>query len=192
MDKASQENLKLLHDSASDVYGRIIAGADPKVAVVKVASEAEYSQEWTGRLCEITNRLLAVDHIEHSEGEKAAAEHLLINTDDVMAELFPTTITQQSVKAAAESILERNYHYKDLPAPMIKRASQMRAPTQKLGGFLTKRSFLDRTDAVRKSLKRASQMVGSYESDATHELSALCKEAAVALLEPGVNASLIE
>lgn len=192
MKKASDEDLKILHESAADVYGQILAGGDPKTAVVKVAKEASYSRAWTSRLCEVTNRLLAVEHIE-SAGTKAASEHPLVDVDQVLIELFPTKVnTNQPKQASTATGGHRQYRYSDLGRQTVKQASATPPEESGLCGFPDEKSLLDRADAVRAHLKTARTMVQVRESDAECELAPVCKLAVSAIRESGENPAEIE
>ena len=198
MNRASDTSLRVLHDAAEVVYKQISDGADPKQAVKSAATAAKYSKAWTSRLCEITNRLIACDHIDIADGEKAAGEHPVVETDQVLEELFPTTVvTLSDVKAAAASIPHswnaRPYRYSDIPAPMVKQASEKQADARpRLGGFPDEQAALDRADVVRRRFDDAVGMVREKRAEAEYELAPLCKLAVTAIKESGLNPAEIE
>lgn len=95
MKKATDEELSKLHLAASDVYNAIKSGADVNDSIIKVAKREEYNENWTRRLCEISNRLLTLDHMENAEGKKVAAEHELVDIEKVVDDLFPKSINKK-------------------------------------------------------------------------------------------------
>ena len=195
MNRASDKTLKLLHDTAQTVYSEVLKGSDPEDTIVTTAKAASYSKAWTSRLCEITNRLMAVDHIDRAKGDKAASEHPLVDTERVLTRLFPTTVQGKKAASVAQgsTLLPRAYRYSQISKPTEKAASITESPRgEGLCGFPTEQAVLDRADVLRQTLKVAQTIVGDRREAALVELAPLCKMAASAIRESGINPTEIE
>ena len=194
MDKASDTDLRALKDSAADVFGSILAGGDAKAAVIRVSKAASYTPAWTSRLCEVTNRLLAVERIE-DPGEKAAGEYPTIQPDEVLKEMFPTDILATSKAASVTGLLGHRiqYGYRDI----VKHSTEKRAsvPEKDVGGlcgFQDEQEVLDVADGIMQDLKPARKMARRAEVEAEFDLAPICKMAVTAIRNSGLDPALIE
>ena len=90
---ASQAELANVAEAAEQAYRDIVAGGDPTDSVVKAATAHELTESWTARACELTNRLVALDHIETAPAEKRAADHPVVDPTAVQKVMFPERLT---------------------------------------------------------------------------------------------------
>ena len=115
MDRADQSDISKLSTAVESVERELNAGNDPTKAVIKIARANSFNSNWTSRLCEITNRLLAVTQLSNEPGEKRAGEYPTVDPTAVLDVLFPTKI---AVKAASVSAIpferKARYTYNDI------------------------------------------------------------------------------
>lgn len=193
MDKASAKDLESLNESAATVFGQIIAGDDPTGAVVKTAKAASYTKPWASRLCEITNRLLAVQRIEEG-GEKSASDYPVVDTKEVLDTLFRTGPTPVE-KASSVGLIQpgRQWRYSDIQMGTTKQASVNTQPVvNRLPDFGDEQSLLNHASALCTTLKSAAGAVREHKADAEYTLTPLCKMAASAIADSGIRAADIE
>ena len=189
MQRADQADLQRLHDASASVYALVTAGTSPDDAVVKVAGDQGFTRNWTERLCEVTNRLMAVDHLERATPEKRASDHPLVDTEAVLARRFPTAV--ETLKAASgRSFISGPVRYADLPTT-TKAASGAThaiaaAACSPLGGS-NRADVLHRAQALMRTLKQASADRTTALSDATYRIAGLAKQAAAAVESSGVK-----
>lgn len=104
MDTADPQELRKLTSATEATYKLILSGTTPDDAVIKTASAQKFNENWSRRLCELTNRILALDHMETAE--KKASAHPVVNPDTVIASLFPAELQPKQVaKAAAQLVV---------------------------------------------------------------------------------------
>ena len=193
MDKASVKDLASLNESAAAVFGRIIVGDDPTEAVVKAAKAASYTKPWASRLCEITNRLLAVQRIEEG-GEKSASDYPIVHTDEILSRLFPTGPAAVEKFASAGPIQPgRQWRYADIHTGTTKQASVNEPPSSnRRPDFGDEQSLLNRASVLCTTLKSAGGAIRDHKADAEYTLTPLCKMAATAIADSGIKAADIE
>ncbi len=201
MNRASEAELTRLHDAAGSVYAAIVSGGNPEAAVVKAAGDNKYNREWTGRLCEVTNRLLAVDHLESAPAEKRASDHTVVDPAAVMEQLFPTKLTTATAKAASnrESPSGR-VRYSMIDTATVKVASAgYTGPVvdyagrdiDPLGGSNTS-DVLCRTLKIAATLDKADDELRTVKSAAEYRIAALLKRANQAIDGSRVNLRELE
>lgn len=128
MKKASTTDIQKFHDAVQGVYRGILAGTPPTDAVIKQARALSYTQPWTQRLCEATNRLLAVDQLSASDTTKRAGEHPVVKIEEALAKLFPTTIAKLAKIANSGPVsTPAQYHW---PVEMEKAAADKNKDTE--------------------------------------------------------------
>lgn len=116
MERADSSDMIKFTRSAEEVKAGIEKGLDPREVVIKVAKAASYNPQWTSRLCEVTNRILAVSMHENSDAEKRASVYPTVDPASVVEELFPTKIKVATKAASAKPANSTVYTYRDLQA----------------------------------------------------------------------------
>jgi hypothetical protein len=161
---ADMTMLQTLADAAREAYDSVlVSGKAPLDAVTKVAAEHRFTEPWTERLCELTNRLLAMDHMTNSPPEKRASDHPLVKTEDVVARLFPATIGPMSKAASTPAAPTPGEIFRP-GASMEKAASAAAEPAQPAAPF-GGGSFIGALDGLRKYRTKMAHADELYRDD---------------------------
>jgi hypothetical protein len=195
MKRAGEDALQLLHETAASVYEQSAAGANPTQCVIKASKEASMTKAWTERLCEVTNRLLTVDHLENAPADKRAAAHPLVNKDEVLETLFPATLAPAPTrKAASAGNPFVTYTYRDVFSSE-KAASTKAAADEKdmdpLGGS-NEKDILQRAIGLQRTLKLAAGEVGTITYAGEQRVSSLADICAKAVKKACIPLQTLE
>jgi hypothetical protein len=156
MNVASKQSLTKLADVAKEAYESVLAGENPDQAVIKAARSHELTENWTGRVCELTNRLIAYDHMLTAPAEKRASDHPVVHPDKVMAEMFPAEPGRIEAKAASIAKPMPGETFRAKPN-MAKAASAKSVEAKPFGGGNYSDS-LTRLDLFRRKMARADEL----------------------------------
>jgi len=112
---------------AFEVFEDIQGGKSPNESAIKRARNNSLSEEWTRRVCELTNRMVAMNHFENAESTKRAGEYPTIDADAVIGTLFPVDIAS-TTKAAHVAEPVPGERFMGPVGQMAKAASTERKP----------------------------------------------------------------
>ena len=186
LQKATSQDMINLQKAASQVYLSIKAGEDPENAVVKTAQDQGYNSNWVQRLCEVTNRLLVVDHIENAPEEKRAAGHPLVDPQEVIDKMFPAQLTAKAASARIVMPLAR---------PCRTTSEFVKAASTALNSDVLEvdpKGLLDRAEKYIRQMKTAAQCARDEINWITDKIGHLSKNASRLIMDEELDFSEVE
>jgi len=189
MNRADNQDLSQLADAAEQVVQAVQEGSDPTEAAVKVAGQNEFSNNWTSRMCELSNRLFAMSQIESSDSEKRAGDYPVIDPEAVTEQMFPSVVVPAKAASAVQHNMGQTIGYE--PPPMTK-AAHAGQPAAKKAKIVSEEDLLQRAFQSREELQDIVKNASRKRQHVAHEVGLSAKAAALAIAESQVLFSDVE